>query len=318
MFKKKTVFNSLVSTLFYLIATIKKLVLCFFSLILQVKNICFYSFYCGSYGFVQLKILDNTGGFRYPASTSMDAILDFHNDVFFFLIIIATLVGWLLVRICYKYYYTNFQDMRKEFSFPTDFSEKGICEDLLYHARTYIAHDLRIRNIWNFNFSLFVRRFKPIKNRILRRRLNVHKNLEIIWTLIPTFILVIIVIPSLALLYALNEIFLPQLTFKVTGNQWYWTYEFIGNYLVSFIDYTLCDQIAEEIRFADLVKELEAQNAANAAKSKPKDNNISEYQKFLNQIEEEFFKNRKKKSSCKDDEFMKHFKEFINSNKSFK
>ena len=50
--------------------------------------------------------------------------------------------------------------------------------------------------------------------------------LEIVWTLIPTFILLFIAIPSFALLYAMDEVIDPELTLKVIGHQWYWSYEF--------------------------------------------------------------------------------------------
>jgi len=50
--------------------------------------------------------------------------------------------------------------------------------------------------------------------------------LEILWTFIPFMILTAILIPSFALLYAIDEIYLPFLTLKVIGRQWYWTYEY--------------------------------------------------------------------------------------------
>jgi cytochrome c oxidase subunit 2 len=49
--------------------------------------------------------------------------------------------------------------------------------------------------------------------------------LEIVWTLIPSFILVLIAIPSFALLYAMDEVIDPALTIKIIGRQWYWVYE---------------------------------------------------------------------------------------------
>ena len=73
------------------------------------------------------------------------------------------------------------------------------------------------RIIWFFNDA-------PItKNHLLQT--TYHTNLEIVWTLIPTFILIAIALPSLALLYAIDEINKPLLTCKVIGRQWYWTYE---------------------------------------------------------------------------------------------
>ena len=50
--------------------------------------------------------------------------------------------------------------------------------------------------------------------------------LEIIWTILPSFILLSIAIPSFALLYSVDEIIDPTLTIKVIGYQWYWEYEY--------------------------------------------------------------------------------------------
>ena len=50
--------------------------------------------------------------------------------------------------------------------------------------------------------------------------------IEIIWTSIPALILLIIAIPSFALLYSMDEIIYPLITIKVIGSQWYWTYEY--------------------------------------------------------------------------------------------
>ena len=56
--------------------------------------------------------------------------------------------------------------------------------------------------------------------------------LEIIWTILPSIILLFIAIPSFTLLYSLEDEIDPQLTLKVIGHQWYWSYEisdFIAN-----------------------------------------------------------------------------------------
>jgi cytochrome c oxidase subunit 2 len=50
--------------------------------------------------------------------------------------------------------------------------------------------------------------------------------LEIIWTLIPAIILIIIAVPSFSLLYSLDELIDPSLTLKIIGHQWYWSYEY--------------------------------------------------------------------------------------------
>lgn len=50
--------------------------------------------------------------------------------------------------------------------------------------------------------------------------------IEIIWTLVPTFLLFGIAIPSFALLYSVDECVRPALTLKIIGHQWYWSYEY--------------------------------------------------------------------------------------------
>lgn len=50
--------------------------------------------------------------------------------------------------------------------------------------------------------------------------------LEIIWTIIPAVILVFIAVPSFALLYSLDEVIDPEVTLKIVGHQWYWSYEY--------------------------------------------------------------------------------------------
>lgn len=49
---------------------------------------------------------------------------------------------------------------------------------------------------------------------------------EIIWTITPSVILMIIAVPSFALLYSMDEVIDPAVTLKVIGHQWYWTYEY--------------------------------------------------------------------------------------------
>jgi heme/copper-type cytochrome/quinol oxidase subunit 2 len=52
-----------------------------------------------------------------------------------------------------------------------------------------------------------------------------HTALEVIWTIIPALILIWIAVPSFALLYSMDYLVNPTITFKVIGHQWYWSYE---------------------------------------------------------------------------------------------
>lgn len=56
-----------------------------------------------------------------------------------------------------------------------------------------------------------------------------HINLEIFWTILPSFLLILIIIPSFVLLYNSDIFIQPNYTIKITGNQWYWSYEYDCN-----------------------------------------------------------------------------------------
>ena len=64
--------------------------------------------------------------------------------------------------------------------------------------------------------------------------------LELLWTTVPILILVVIAIPSFKLLYFNDRTQHADLTLKVTGHQWYWSYEYPDNKDVSF-DSTILD-----------------------------------------------------------------------------
>jgi len=57
-----------------------------------------------------------------------------------------------------------------------------------------------------------------------------NKTVEIVWTVLPILILVSIAIPSLRLHYQyynnVEALSAPDLTIKVVGHQWYWSYEY--------------------------------------------------------------------------------------------
>ena len=80
-------------------------------------------------------------------------------------------------------------------------------------------------------------RFRRGANPIPSR--NSHNTtIEVIWTLVPVLILVAIAIPSIRLL---RHVYTPppaDLTVKVTGHQWYWSYE-LPDYGVTFDSYML-------------------------------------------------------------------------------
>jgi cytochrome c oxidase subunit 2 len=64
-------------------------------------------------------------------------------------------------------------------------------------------------------------RSNPIPSKVVHNTF-----IEIIWTVIPVLILVMIAIPSFRLLYFEADIPTPDLTIKAIGKQWFWSYEY--------------------------------------------------------------------------------------------
>lgn len=62
--------------------------------------------------------------------------------------------------------------------------------------------------------------------KITDRYLLQDQSIEIIWTVVPVFILLAIAAPSLKALYLIDDPFSPNLTIKAIGHQWYWSYEY--------------------------------------------------------------------------------------------
>nr|YP_010713844.1 cytochrome c oxidase subunit II [Aristaeopsis edwardsiana]WDD39064.1 cytochrome c oxidase subunit 2 [Aristaeopsis edwardsiana] len=76
-------------------------------------------------------------------------------------------------------------------------------------------------------------------NTLTNRFLLEGQTIEIIWTVLPAVILVFIALPSLRLLYLLDEVNSPSVTLKTIGHQWYWSYEYSDFLQVEFDSYML-------------------------------------------------------------------------------
>ncbi len=124
-------------------------------------------------------------GFQDPGTAIMEGIIDLHHSIFFYLIIILTLVFWMVATIV------------KDFGLN------------MYLGHASVEKALESRRV------------------VLETRDITHGTvIEIIWTVLPAFVLVFIAIPSFALLYSMDELIEPTLTLKAIGHQWYWSYEY--------------------------------------------------------------------------------------------
>ena len=68
------------------------------------------------------------------------------------------------------------------------------------------------------------------------------QEIEIIWTILPAIVLTFIALPSLRILYLIDEVSDPHLTIKATGHQWYWSYEYSDYENLEFDSYMIPTQ----------------------------------------------------------------------------
>uniref|UniRef100_A0A0C5AQN4 Cytochrome c oxidase subunit 2 n=2 Tax=Stichophthalma TaxID=224125 RepID=A0A0C5AQN4_9NEOP len=74
-------------------------------------------------------------------------------------------------------------------------------------------------------------------NKFINRLLLENQMIELIWTITPAITLIFIALPSLRLLYLLDELNSPLITLKSIGHQWYWSYEYSDFNNVEFDSY---------------------------------------------------------------------------------
>nr|QMX85840.1 cytochrome c oxidase subunit II [Platencyrtus parkeri] len=67
-------------------------------------------------------------------------------------------------------------------------------------------------------------------NKFVNRFMFEGQMIEMIWTIMPVFMLLFLVLPSLKVLYFSDEVLSPMLSVKIIGHQWYWSYEYSDFY----------------------------------------------------------------------------------------
>ncbi len=155
-------------------------------------------------------------GFQDPSTPFMEGIVDLHNFIFFYLILILLFVVSLLVSIMYNFYIRVYN--------PASSQDISLRTEMLLGSK--ILHGTV---------------------------------LEIVWTLIPSLILIIIVLPSFALMFSIDEVENFFITLKAIGHQWYWSYEYVIPFSTSEkgFDYTTINydsymKSEEDLQIGDL------------------------------------------------------------------
>jgi cytochrome c oxidase subunit II len=99
------------------------------------------------------------------------------------------------------------------------------------HERLSTFHDellviITLITIFVLGLLLYVMvRFHHSRNPVPTRTTH-NPVIEILWTVVPVLILVLIAVPSFKLMYYMDRVPDADMTIKVTGNQWFWSYEY--------------------------------------------------------------------------------------------
>ncbi|MCW5950304.1 MAG: cbb3-type cytochrome c oxidase subunit I [Pyrinomonadaceae bacterium] len=148
--------------------------------------------------------------FQDPATSINEAIIELHQTIFYLMFCISLFIGLALYQIVKT-------SVISVWGIYSKVTNKLIETRVAPLAFIY-------RNFW-----------------LLRMRHNAI--LEIIWTIIPAIILFFLMVPSFGLVYAMDEIIKPLLSIKITGHQWYWSYDYNlrirANPHLLFLDKTL-------------------------------------------------------------------------------
>nr|AAF98016.1 cytochrome c oxidase II [Macrosoma sp. MC-2000] len=89
-------------------------------------------------------------------------------------------------------------------------------------------------------------------NKYINRFLLEGQMIELIWTIIPAITLIFIALPSLRLLYLLDELNNPLITLKSIGHQWYWSYEYSDLNNIEFDSYMIKSNDLNNFRLLDV------------------------------------------------------------------
>nr|YP_010401684.1 cytochrome c oxidase subunit II [Macrosiphum albifrons]UQU69190.1 cytochrome oxidase subunit II [Macrosiphum albifrons] len=91
-----------------------------------------------------------------------------------------------------------------------------------------------------------------MNNKFINIKISENQMIEFIWTTTPPIILIFIAMPSLHLLYLMDEIKCPILTIKIFGHQWFWSYEYSDFSNIEFESYMINNLDKENFRLIEV------------------------------------------------------------------
>jgi heme/copper-type cytochrome/quinol oxidase subunit 2 len=135
--------------------------------------------------------------FQDSATPQMEGLIELHDNIMYYLVIMLFGVAWILISITRNY----------------------------INTRAPISH----------------------------KYLNHGTLIELIWTITPAIILILIAFPSFKLLYLMDEVSDPSMSVLAEGHQWYWSYQYpdfldSNEEFIEFDSYIVPDSDLEEGR----------------------------------------------------------------------
>ena len=93
-----------------------------------------------------------------------------------------------------------------------------------FHDQLFVIEMMIVVLVMGILLTIFIR-FNSKANPVPAKTTD-NTLLEVIWTGVPVFILMIVAVPSLKLLYYADAAQEVEMTVKITGNQWFWSYSY--------------------------------------------------------------------------------------------
>nr|YP_004733174.1 cytochrome c oxidase subunit II [Abidama producta]ACT36220.1 cytochrome c oxidase subunit II [Abidama producta] len=91
-----------------------------------------------------------------------------------------------------------------------------------------------------------------MNNKFMNRYLLEGQMIELIWTILPAITLIFIALPSMKLLYLMDEMNEPSISMKTIGHQWYWSYEMSDFKNIEFDSYMKTYENNNQFRLLDV------------------------------------------------------------------
>lgn len=91
-------------------------------------------------------------------------------------------------------------------------------------------------------------KFRKSKGAIPDRTLTHSTRVEIVWTAVPVLILISMAVPAARTLIAMEDTRNAELSIKVTGHQWKWGYEYLGEGVQFYSNLALPSNVARQLR----------------------------------------------------------------------